>query len=800
MTTSSYWSRRGFLTAALSSALAVGALPGLPVTAAFAADAFDALRLRWRELLLGSGFDAADPLYASRLSTLGTLAASHRSAMAPSSASLWPDLPYSSYSGDPVSASYSRLKTMAMAHAQPGTGLTGDPGLAADIVAGLDHVHDGVYHAQFTLPSGNWWWNAQIGSPQTLLDVCVLMYDSLSAAQVADYCAAVDHFLPDTEVASYSGHSTGANRVDFCKVLALRGVVGKTPAKIAVGRDALSPVFPYVTSGDGFYRDGSFVQHASIPYAGSYGAVLISGLAWIFALLKDSAWDVTDPDKQLMLDAVEDSFAPFLYNGVLMDAVSGRAISRGLSATSTNGFAGSDHARAHGLMAALLMLAVGASSTERTRWRGLVKGWLQRDYYLGLAANPGLDPASLSRLVSARDDPALTAVVEPVGHRVFGSMDRATHRRPGWAAALSMSSARVAFYEFGNQENKRGWHTGSGMLYWWKDVTLGQFSDAFWPTVDPYRLPGTTVSKKVLADGAGGDFGGPRPTSSWAGGATDGTYAALGMDIRGLQSTLSGRKSWFFLDDSVVCLGAGIGCSDGTGVETTVENRNLGSAGTHPLTVDGVLQPSTTGWSATLTGTHWATLAGMGGYVFPGGATVKALREERTGSWSQVNGSGSTTPFTRRYLTLWVDHGANPSGGGHSYILMPGADTTATAARAADTGWLTVLANTGNQQGVSVPSRGFTAVNFYGTGTVGPLTSNAAASVVVRESGATATLCVSNPTQTVSTVDVTWNRSVSAVVSQDSSVTVLATGAALKIRVDTAAKAGATQRITVTLA
>lgn len=797
MTTSSYWSRRGFLTVALSSALAVSALPA---PAAFAADAFDALRLRWRELMLGSGFSAADPLYASRLSALGTLATSYRSAMAPSSASLWPDLPYSSYSGEPVTGSYSRLKTMAMAHAQPGTGLTGDAGLAADIVAGLEHVHDGVYNASFTLPSSNWWWHAQIGSPQTLLDVCVLMYDSLSAAQIADYCSAVDHFLPEAEVVSYSGRSTGANRVDFCKVFALRGVVGKSPAKIALSRDALSPVFPYVTSGDGFYRDGSFIQHVSIPYTGSYGAVLISGLAWIFALLKDSTWDLTDPNKQMMLDAVEHSFAPFLYNGVLMDGVSGRAISRGLSATSTNNFASSDHTRAQGLMDALLMLGMGASSTEQTRWRGMVKGWLQRDYYLSLAANLGLDAASLSRLLAARDDSALTAVAEPVGHRVFGSADRATHRRPGWAAALSMSSARVAFYEFGNQENKRGWHTGSGMLYWWKDTTLGQFSDAFWPTVDPYRLPGTTVSKKALADGAGGDFGGPRPTSSWAGGSTDGTYAAIGMDIRGLQSTLSGRKSWFFLDDSVVCLGAGIRCSDGTGVETTVENRNLGPAGVHALTVDGVVQPSTTGWSATLGGAHWATLAGMGGYVFPGGATVKALRQERTGSWSQVNNSGSTNPFTRRYLTLWVDHGTNPAGGTYSYILMPGADTPATAARAADAGWLTVLANTGNQQGVQVPSRGFTAVNFYGTGTVGPLTSNAAASVVVRESGATATVCVSNPTQTVSTVDVTWNRAVSAVVSQDPSVTVLSTGASLKIRVDTAAKAGATQRITVTLA
>ncbi|MEU9999362.1 polysaccharide lyase 8 family protein [Streptomyces sp. NPDC050848] len=793
------WSRRGFLGAAVSATLLAPLLSAGPAHAAD--EAYDTLRLRWRELLLGTGIDAVDPLFASRLTTLGTQAAGHRSSMAPSSAALWPDLPYDSFSGDPVSSTYNRLKTMALAWSQPGTGLTGDASLAADIVAGLDHVHDNLYNASFTLPSVNWWWNAQIGSAQALLDVCVLMYDKLSAAQIANYCAAIDHFLPESELGPDSVHgATGANRVDFARVYALRGVVGKTPERITRARDALSVIFPYVTSGNGFYADGSFVEHSSIPYTGSYGAALISGMAWIFALLKGSTWDVTDAKKQLILDSVEDSFAPFLYNGVLMDNVSGRAISRGLSATSTNGFASSDHVRGQSVMAAILMLGMGASATEQARWKGMVKGWLQRDYYLTLEQNSSLDLSSFSRLRAVREDAAVAAVAEPTGHRLFAAMDRATHRRPGWAATLSMCSSDIAFYEFGNQENKRGWNTSSGMLYWWKDRTLGQFSDAFWPTVDPYRLPGTTVSRKALADGAGGDFGAPKPTSTWAGGATDGTYAAIGMDIRGLQSTLGGRKSWFFLDDAIVCLGAGIGCTDGTGVESIVENRNLGASGTHTLTVDGTAQPATQGWSATLTGAKWATLAGMGGYVFPGGATVKAQRAERTGAWSDVNGGGSTTALTRRYLSLWFDHGTDPSGGKYAYILMPGAEPDATAARATDTNWLTVLANSGNQQGIRVPSLGYTAVNFYGTGTVDKLISNGPASVMTRESGATATLRVANPTKTATSLDITWNRPVAAVLSKDPSVTVLSTGASLQLRIDTSAKTGATHTVTVTLA
>jgi hyaluronate lyase len=109
------------------------------------------------------------------------------------------------------------------------------------------------------------------------------------------YLRAVDHFVPNSVVDEYKGTSTGANRVDLCRVLALRGVEGETPAKITLARAALSPVFPYVTSGDGLYADGSFIQHTYVPYTGTYGQVLLDGFARLFVLLHGSPWAVTDP-------------------------------------------------------------------------------------------------------------------------------------------------------------------------------------------------------------------------------------------------------------------------------------------------------------------------------------------------------------------------------------------------------------------------------------------------------------------------------------------------------------------------
>lgn len=783
--------------------------PGAAATAE-AADEFATLRATWRTLILGEGFSPTAEPFKSRLADLGTTASGLRSTMAPATGSLWPDLVYADpdpdtdqesygFSGN-LNTSYTRLATLAQAYSQPGTGLTGDSALRDAIVTGLDHLHDEVYNAAQTR-YGNWY-SWQIGAPQALLDVCVLMYDQLSAARISGYLAAVDHFVPDSAVAAYTGTSTGANRVDLCRVLALRGVVGANAAKIALARDALSPVFPYVSSGDGLYTDGSFIQHTTVPYTGSYGSVMLGGLGMLFALLAGSTWAVTDAGRQIVFDAVEKAWAPFLYNGLVMDGVSGRAVSRGVSASDAQHVQQDDHLRGHPILASIVLLGQGASSTENARWRGLVKGWMQRDYYSPPLSNPSLGLTSLSRLKGVQDDTSVSAIPEPTGHRLFTNMARATHRRPGWAASISMADRRITYYETGNGENLRGWHTGSGMLYWWGDTYAnGQYSDAFWPTVDPYRLPGVTASRKALADGAGGDWGASLPDVNWVGGATDGQRAAIGQYLKGLQSTLLAKKSWFCLDDAIVCLGAGITCTDGTAVESTVDNRNLGPTGSSAFTVNGTVKPATYPWSATLSGTSWAHIAGHGGYVFPGGATVKAVREARDGRWSDINKGGSTTVVNRKYLTMYVDHGTAPSAATYAYTLMPGASVAQTQARAAATTWLTVLANTDDQQGVSVPSLGFTGVNFWFAGTVGTLTASKPCSVMISEkSDGTAVVCVSDPMRAQTGLTLTWNRAVASVTSKPSTVTSATTGSALTLTFgDLGATAGVTQKITVKL-
>ncbi|WP_030621786.1 polysaccharide lyase 8 family protein [Streptomyces fulvoviolaceus] len=748
-----------------------------PTARAAEPDPYDALRLRWLDIALGTGYDPTAEPYATRLAETGELARAFRAAMAPTPTSLWPGYPYDPPSG--ITQSYSRLWTMTQAYVQQGTGSTGDETLLADVLRGLDHLSATVYNPS-TTRYGNWWeW--QIGSPRLLMDITAALYDHLTDAQRAAACAAVDHFIPDAMLTDYSGTSTGANRVDLCRSVALRGIIGRAPDRIALARDALSPVFPYVTQGDGLYADGSFVQHTQVAYSGTYGQVMLDGLGRLFALLAGSDWAVTDPHRQIILDSVEHAYAPLVHDGLVMDSVNGRAISRGYLKSDDRHVMRSDHFHGQGIIAAMALLAQGASAAERDRWHGRIKGWIERDTVTPILTAPQFGVADLARLQAVADSP-LPATPEPSEHRLFAAMDRAVHRRPAFTANLSMASDRISYYECGNGENPRGWHTGAGMLHWWASgAPSDQYTDWYWPTVDWYRLPGTTVSTKPLPDRAGGEWGVPKPDVRWVGGTTDGEYAAIGQHLKGLESTLQAHKSWFCLDDAVVCLGAGITCADGVPVETVVDNRNLGEGGTQSF----------------VRGHGWAHLEGHGGWLIPHG-DLGTLREDRTGAWSDINTTSTTEQRTRRWQTLWLDHGTDPTDATYVYALMPGASRRAVAARSADRHWLSILANDSTRQAVHVGALGLTVANFWQSGTAGPLTVSAGASVLVRRRGRTATLCVSEPPRTGESLEIVWDHPVRGVVRADDTVEVTATGRRLRLRV-TPGRACATHRCEVTL-
>ncbi|MFF3490312.1 polysaccharide lyase 8 family protein [Streptomyces sp. NPDC002795] len=745
------------------------------VAAAAAEDPYEPLLARAAQQLTGDDVDPDDPDVAAALAALDKQAADWWDKLDRSAGrkALWSDLAPATDPGM-FGQSYTRLRTLATAWATPGTSLTDDTAVRGALLDALRFLHTTGYNDTRS-ESGNWWfW--EIGAPRALLDTSVLLRAHLPADDLTAYLKTVARFVPDADRRTNSPtlSETGANRADKAVIVALRGLLAGDPDVVALARDGLSDVrddgknslFQYVTSGDGFYEDGSFVQHSSVAYTGTYGGVLLGSAGQLIALLADSQWSVTDPSVKVLYEAVERSFVPVLFDGVMMDALRGRAVSRERARDHTDGAATASY---------ILQLADGAPQSYADRWRSTVKGWILRNRdtpYLRLVGVP-----ALARAKALLADTAVRPAERLNGHYVFADMDRVVHRRPGWSCALSLSSKRIAAYEAGNGENLHGWYTGDGMTYLYDGDDLDAFGDNFWPTVNPYRLPGTTVDTRTRADlGTAPGTGTFRPKNAVAGGAVlDSRYGAAAMDLIADGSTLRAKKAWFFLDNAVVALGAGITASDGRTVETVVENRNLHADGAPRLTVDGRPQSSEPGWSARLADARWAHLEGTGGYVFPAGGPLRALREERTGAWRSLNTGadtgGSTTPVTRRYATLWFDHGPSPASASYAYVLLPGATAAATAAWSRSTP-VRVLTNGATVQAVESPRVGLLAAHFWAAGSVDGLRADGPGTVLVRRRDEGITVAVSDPGRTGTTLTVELPFPVRRVVRADDTVSV----------------------------
>ncbi len=773
--------RRTFLAAGTATVAAMHL--GIPTATASPAD-FAALRAKWAAGLTGgTSLDPADPDYAAALTRLDSAATAALAKLdrSPSRTAVFTDYPLTA---DPsIANTYVRLEQLATAWATPGSAYHASPALLADLQAALESMYQLIYKPG-TAEFGNWW-SWEIGATRPLASTMVLLYAELAPAARERYCAAIDHFVPDPYWMFPPARrvlSTGANRVDLCQAIIVRALVTDDEAKLTHARDGLSDTWQYVTSGDGFYRDGSFVQHTWVAYTGTYGHVLLSGIGKLLGLLANSPWQVTDPKRQILFDSVAKAYLPVVHDARMMDFVRGRAVSRHNASDHNDGYTAAE---------AILRLAQGVDTALAIQWRSAVAGWLQRDTFGNM-----LSGATIPRVALVKSLGGVTPAPEPDGHTLFASMDRSVHRRSGWAYAISMASRRIAYYESGNGENEQGYHSGSGMTYLY-DRDNGQYADAFWPTVDRTRLPGITVDKLPLPPKAGGEWGAARPpTATWVGGSTLDGYAAVGQDLEGPVSPMRARKSWFCLDEYVVALGAGITGSSGHSVETVIENRNLHSGGTNGLTVDGVQRVAALGESATVANARWAHLDGVGGYVFPSESTLQLRREARTGAWRDINTGGPTTPITRRYLTMWLDHGVDPTGAAYSYLLAPGASAARTKQLSRSPGIL-VLRNTATAQAVLHLSLGLTLANFWKPDRVVDLQAQTPCSVIRRVRGRDLELAISDPTQLATTVQLTVMLPSLRLVKADPGVTTHRGLRSTQVTVDVAGAAGATRYVTL---
>ncbi|MGW4528084.1 polysaccharide lyase 8 family protein [Amycolatopsis sp. NPDC004378] len=735
---------------------ASAATPAVPAAASGVPVATAPIVAAYRQLQ--TGINRPSPERTQALANLGRVAKAYNASMsvAGGGAPLWTDLPLGPGS-DYTTSMYARLRAIAVDWGTPGGALSGDPVVLDRIKAALELIHASQYNENVG-EIGNWY-TYEIGVPYYVLHTLSVVADQLSAEQLARYVSPIKRFVgnPNVRANNTSLVETGANRADKALISIVAGALIGDTAWIRTGIDALTDVAGGGAAsvvakldraaGDGFHVDGSFIQHDTIPYPGHYGIVLLTALAGAIHVTAGTEYALPQPLKDKIYALVADSFAPFVYAGALIEPVRGRMLSR-------QGETG--HDIGHQLTVATLVLARTASGKTKTDLNALAAKWIKEGTYApfleipdperfapgpDLVATPGIEFAQDMLASGAR--PARVVAT----HRVFGQQDRMLHVTDDWSASLGVSSTRISRYESINGQNLKGYYVGDGVLYTFLPNAKGHYTDAYWPTVDPLLLPGTTENDGPPDPKFGGVPVGP---NTHTGGVRwDDRHGAFALDFKSWDGSLVAKKSWFFTPNGIVCLGAGITGTSASNVRTTIENRNLGEGGRGTLLVDGRRVPADLGKAAALR-PHWAHLENVGGYVLLDDASVTALREDRTGAWRDIdtgaNTKGTTTPNTRRYQKLVLEHGVKPVDATYAYAVLPGASVVGTLT--ASWAWR-VRANTATVQAVQTGDT--LLANFFAAGSVGDVRVSGPASVALgwRQ------LAVSDPTQTQDSVTVT---------------------------------------------
>ncbi|WP_367045940.1 polysaccharide lyase family 8 super-sandwich domain-containing protein [Streptomyces sp. Je 1-332] len=787
------------LLAALSAAGLLAVVPAPPVSAAVAAAGGERLLANTVGIFAGTAESNARPETAAKLAAIDRTARTNLKAMDDAGeGELFAGQALGTDDAN-LNTAFKRLYEIALATRTPGSlsDLHGNTAVQRRVIDGLGWLHERYYGDQSKGYYGNWF-NWEIGISQSVSKTLVLLVDEVRAYKpdlVTTYVASMDAYLrngTDGDVNLDSRFHTGANLADITTNRILQGALLGSGGEARIRKALTDQLTVFVTIDpyrlnhgvtDGHYADGSFIQHASVAYTGSYGKGLLTRVVQSLKILDGTGFAHGEELVPTIQKWVRDGFAPLIFEGWMMEIVKGRAVSR-----PDGGYV--DVAVVVEAVVDLSSLSTGADATA-------LKSYVK---HIRSTSRAALDPTAFVSPVSVAlyadiigDASVPPADLNPASRSVaFNAMDKTVHRRPGYAFALARSSDRISKYEYMSGENLMPWFQGDGAYYLYlsgQDQTQAYGVD-YYTTVSPYGLAGVTApveQRRTVPDLYGKPYYDnpghplnftassesqnkyvyfPRGTNQYSGGAVLGTYGAAGAvqssdaafhdrellpDDFVVHRGATATKSWFLLDEEIVVLAAGVGDGAGRAVTTTVDART--AAPDDQVSVTGELRDGRP-WTGAGTGDlRWlryanATQRTSVGYVFLDTPKVRVALDKVTRSRRAVRTANPDTAVTRTVLGVSVDRAAGARPVRLAYALVP---------NAADAGLrsyrggrpLEVLANTVRLQAVSHAGLGLTAANSFTAGRheVAGLRIDGPASVLVRrERRGTTTVAVSDPT------------------------------------------------------
>lgn len=299
-------------------------------------------------------------------------------------------------------------------------------------------------------------------------------------------------------------------------------------------------------------------------------------------------------------------------------------------------------------------------------------------YNIAVSSPKGVDPelaAAYIRLAPKSNEAkalmakGFKAEADPQGHQTFNMGAFTVQRRANWLATAKGYSKYVWHGETYQHNNRYGRYLSNGSLslLFGEDLkSSGLVQDGF----DWNRIDGATViylPLKQLRSKGGTEM--LRNNQRFVGGLSH--FGKNGLFATQLQSKhapkFGAKKSFFFIDDMIVCMGSNIiNSNDKNPVQTNLFQRYLPSK-TTPVIVDSVKEtafPENKKLSSAKA--HWLLDPQGSGYYIPAGANVEYSRKHQHSRHEQDKKATEGD-----FVAAWINHGANPKNASYLYYVFP---------------------------------------------------------------------------------------------------------------------------------
>lgn len=478
-------------------------------------------------------------------------------------------------------------------------------------------VHKAL-HAWFTmkLVCPNWWYN-QIGIPKTLGTAFLLFESHLTEKEKQQAIQVMKQ--------SRMG-MTGQNKVWLAGNVMMRAMLQNDENLIRKARDTIASE---IVTGrkEGIQSDWSFHQHGTQQQFGNYGLSFVSNLSFYAALFHGTPLAFSQTQIEQLQQFISQGYRWILWKGKMDINALGRQLFH--------------HAPIHKALS--LMLAATQLNTGRAqnKYASSLRAMTEENYH----------PHAHNQLT---------------GCKHFWQSDLSIYRSARWMASVKMSSTRVKGIESMNGDNMKGFYMADGATYVYDHAP--KYLDVF-PLWNWRKLPGNTALQSDAPMPEIKNSYEPRNLSSFAGGVSDGTQGASGMIIN--RGGVKAYKSWFYLDEGLLCLGAGIQSDSTLRVATTIEQCHqqgdlLIWQNKQWKKKDGVL---------TMPAKEVRLFHKGTGYVAWNGTQLIAESRWNTGNWHNImhmyDPQSPSNQVKGKTMTITLEHGTQPKAAGYQYLILP---------------------------------------------------------------------------------------------------------------------------------